>query len=160
MVNEYLNISFLAECPDEANNIAIWYYDEWAQHAPDVTLDMVLKNVREKAANSSEFPMALVCHIGEVLVGALELKIRENKHYLDYEHWVGGVYTHPDYRGKGIASALLTRAKQQASAVGVHRLYLQCDHQLVSFYTQHGFTKLHVAANDLSISIMQCKQIP
>lgn len=160
MVNEYLNISLLAQCPDEANNIAIWYYDEWAQHTPAVTLDMVLKNVREKAANNSEFPMALVCHIDKVLVGALELKIRENKHYPDYEHWVGGVYTHSHYRGKGIASALLTRAKQQASAVGVHRLYLQCDHQLVSFYTQHGFTKLHAAENDLSTSIMLWTQIP
>lgn len=150
-----MEISLLADHPDEAPKIAKWYFDEWSHHAPNMTAGMVLENVLEKTRNRDRLPMALVAHIDHELVGTLELKIRENKHYPEYEYWIGGVYTHSQYRGQGIASQLLDQAKGLAIALGIHQLYLQCESFNVNFYTKHGFKALHQAPHyNLETTIM------
>lgn len=143
-----MKISLLADYPAEAAKIAKWYYDEWVRVTPNVTEEMVLEKVMEKSINRNTIPMALVVHINGVLVGVLELKIRENKDYPQYEHWVGGVFTHPCYRGQGIASALMTRAKELAVRMGVKTLYLQCESDTIPLYLKHGFKVLHQVQHD------------
>ncbi|GLR04386.1 N-acetyltransferase [Vibrio hyugaensis] len=150
-----MKISLLADFPHEAPNIAKWYYDEWASMAPDFTEAMVLEKVIEKSVNRNEIPLSLVAHIDKELVGVIELKFRENKHYPEYEHWVGGVYTHPGHRGKGVAHSLLNSAKEKAISLGVKQLYLQCESFNVELYLHHGFKVLHEAKHhEIETTIM------
>ncbi|UIP29873.1 GNAT family N-acetyltransferase [Photobacterium sp. TLY01] len=150
-----MEISLLADCPSEAPKIAKWYYDEWARMAPNVTEEMVLEKVIEKSVNRNQIPLSFVAHIDSELAGVLELKVRENKNYPEYENWVGGVYTNPKYRGKGIASKLLESAKEKAIDIGVKKLYLQCESFNVSLYLNHGFSVLHQAQHhDIETTIM------
>ncbi|MEK1964816.1 hypothetical protein WOB62_23510 [Vibrio parahaemolyticus] len=81
-----MEISLLADHPHEAPKIAKWYYDEWARIAPNVTEEMVLEKVIEKSVNREAVPLSLVAHIDGELVGVLELKIRENRNYPEYEN--------------------------------------------------------------------------
>ncbi|EHR1015856.1 GNAT family N-acetyltransferase [Vibrio parahaemolyticus] len=150
-----MEISLLADYPHKAPKIAKWYYDEWARMAPDVTEAMVLEKVIEKSVNRNEFPLSLVAHIDGELVGVLELKIRENKHYPEYEHWVGGVFTHKNHRHKGIARKLLDSAKDKATTLGVKKLYLQCESFNIQLYLNHGFKVLHQARHhEIETTIM------
>jgi putative hydrolase of the HAD superfamily len=150
-----MEISLLADHPEESEKIAKWYFDEWASIAPDVTLEMVHNNVRQKAQNRTSLPLSLVAHINTELVGVLELKYRENKHYPDYEHWVGGVFVAPIQRSRGVASKLLSKAKETALNLGVKSLYLQCESHNVGFYEYHGFVRLHQARHhDSETTIM------
>ncbi len=140
-----MEISLLADHPSEAPKIAKWYYDEWARIAPNVTEEMVLENVIGKSVNRKQIPLSLVAHKAEELVGVLELKLRENKNYPEYENWVGGVFTSPLHRGKGIASYLLREAKILAVELNIDKLYLQCESFNVGLYERHGFKALHQA---------------
>ena len=150
-----MEISLLADYPHEAPKIAKWYYDEWARTAPSVTEEMVLESIIKKSRNRNEIPLSLVAHIHDELVGVLELKFRENKHHPEYEHWVGGVFTHQSHRCKGIAHKLLDSAKKKAVELGVKKLYLQCESFNVNFYLNHGFKALHQAPHhEIETTIM------
>lgn len=106
---------------------------------------MFLDKVLEKTVNRDKLPTALVAHKDNDLVGVIELKLRENKSYPEYENWIGGVFTNPANRGQGIASKLLEKAKGLAVELGIKELYLQCESFNVSLYEKHGFTLLHQA---------------
>ncbi|QIA66055.1 GNAT family N-acetyltransferase [Vibrio astriarenae] len=140
-----MKISLLTDHPEAVTTIAQWYFDEWAHTAPHITLDTVIEKVTEKASNRNKIPLAIIAHVEDHLAGVLELKIRENKNYPDYEHWIGGVYTHSAYRRQGIAGALIHRAKEMACGMGVKKLYLQCESFNIAFYKKLGFELLHTA---------------
>ncbi|PSW16884.1 GNAT family N-acetyltransferase [Photobacterium sanctipauli] len=150
-----MEISLLADHPDYAPKIAKWYFDEWAHIAPNITEDIVLEKVIEKSLNRDQIPLALVAREGGELVGVLELKIRENKNYPEYENWVGGVFTNPPNRGQGVAGQLLNKAKELAIDFGVKDLYLQCESFNIPLYLNHGFKALHQARHhDAETTIM------
>lgn len=150
-----MEISLLADHPHEVSKIAKWYFDEWGDSTPGITQEIVLEKVREKSINRNKIPMTIVAYIDGELVGALELKIRENKHYPEYENWIGGVFITPSHRGHGIANQLLDKAKKLAIELGVQRLYLQCESFNIPLYLKNGFTVLHQAQHHgIEITIM------
>ncbi|MGL6257816.1 GNAT family N-acetyltransferase [Vibrio sp. WXL210] len=150
-----MEISLLADHPHEAPKIAKWYYDEWARIVPSVTEEMVLGKVIEKSVNREAIPLSLVAHLDDELVGVLELKIRENINYPEYENWVGGVFTHHRHRCKGIAHNLLESAKEKAVSLGIKKLYLQCESFNIEFYLNHDFKVLHQAQHhEIETTIM------
>ena len=140
-----MQIGLLADHPDAVSTITRWYFDEWSHIAPEVTEAWLFQRIKEKAMNSHALPLALVAYDDEELVGVVELKIRENTHYPEYEHWLGGVYVARAHRKKGIASALFNAAKEKAQQLGISVLYLQCEQHNITLYRQHGFCVLHTA---------------
>ncbi len=155
-----MEISLLANHPAEAPKIAKWYYVEWAHIDPDMTEQMVLDKVTEKAVNRNAIPMAIVGHIDGELVGVLELKLRENNNYPEYENWIGGVFTNSSNRGQGVASKLLTKAKELALNMEVQTLHLQCESFNIALYVKHGFKTLHKAQHhEIKTTIMAWKAI-
>ncbi|MCP4321686.1 MAG: GNAT family N-acetyltransferase [Alteromonadales bacterium] len=149
-----MEISLLADCPHEAPQIANWYFEEWASHLPNVTEKMVLEDISQKALNRT-VPLILVAIENGILVGVLELKLRENKYYPEYEHWIGGVFVASKYRGNGIAKRLLTEAKKIATSFSLGQLYLQCESHNVGLYRGQAFDALHQScSNDRETTIM------
>ena len=53
--------------------------------------------------------------------------------------YVANVYTHPDYRHRGLATALLTRLKEDAKARGVSLLYLRTLDDRKPLYAKNGY---------------------
>ncbi|WP_295893936.1 GNAT family N-acetyltransferase [uncultured Vibrio sp.] len=150
-----MKISLLADHPYEAPKIAKWYYDEWARIASNVTEEIVLEKVVEKSVNRTSIPLSLVAHLDGELIGVIELKIRENKNYPEYEHWIGGVFTNHNHRGKGVAHVLIESAKDKALNLGIKTLYLQCESFNIDLYFNHGFKVLHQAQHhDIETTIM------
>ncbi|MCP4324364.1 MAG: GNAT family N-acetyltransferase, partial [Alteromonadales bacterium] len=137
-----MDISLLADYPHEAPQIAKWYFEEWASHVPNVTEKMVLEDISQKASNRA-VPMSLVAIENGIIFGVLELKLRENKHYPEYEHWVGGVFVASKCRGKGIAKRLITEAKIIASSFDIGQLFLRCESHRVGLSSGQGFAALY-----------------
>jgi len=137
-----MDISLLADHPYDVSKIAEWYFYEWASHVPNVTQEMVHKKVKNKVSNR-HIPLSLVAHDEGTLIGTLELKIRENKSYPEYEYWIGGVYVPLEHRRKGIAKKLINAAKEIAVSHGVTILHLQCETHNVDFYREQDFSVLH-----------------
>lgn len=53
---------------------------------------------------------------------------------------VEAIFTHPDYQGRGLASAIISSIKQQATALGMSQLTLSSTPNAVGFYQTQGFT--------------------
>ncbi len=140
-----MKISLLIDHPEAVEKIAKWYYDEWASIAPQMTEEMMYQKVLEKAANRDVIPLAIVVHHEKELIGVLELKLRENKSYPEYEHWIGGIFVDPLWRGQGIAGQMISEIKEKARKLGVKTLYLQCENYNVVLYQKYGFEILHQA---------------
>lgn len=150
-----MEFSLLADHPHDAPQIAQWYYEQWGRFVPQMTPEKILEKVQQASVNRLKIPLMWVAHIEDVLVSVLEIKYRENKNYPEYENWIGGVFTHPLYRGKGIAGALLKHAKEVAISMRVNPLYLQCENHHISFYQKNGFKILHQAQHfHLTTTIM------
>ncbi|PQJ49169.1 GNAT family N-acetyltransferase [Vibrio jasicida] len=150
------NIHFLADFPDETSIIAQWYFDEWAYTVPGVTPSQVQEKVLLKANSRREFPLAFVLHDEyNKLAAVAELKIRENVHFPEYEHWLGGVYVEFSSRGKGYAAALVTHAQNHVLQLCIAKLFLQCEAHNQALYVRHGFRPLHKANhNGVETTIM------
>ncbi len=138
-----MEVSFLADHPQESKKIAQWYYDEWADEGSNFSFDAIHDNVLEKSSSKNRLPLAFVLHENNQLVGVAELKFRENKHHPEYEHWVGGVLICPFNRNKGYSKILISSAKQHALNLGIKSLYLQCDAIHIDLYKKNGFEVLH-----------------
>lgn len=139
-----MEISLLADKPHESKVIAQWYFDEWASIAPDMTIGQVHEKV-SKAINRDQVPLTVLAHQNNELVGVAELKLRENKNYHEYKHWLGGIFVNSDYRGQGISNILINKVKENAIRLGVECLHLQCENHNVALYKKHGFNVLHKA---------------
>jgi len=150
---EEIDVWLLSDRPQASKIMARWYYDEWLTDVKGVTAEQVNEKVLQ-AASASPLPAALLGYINHELIGAVELKLHENKHYPDYEHWLGGVYVKPSHRGLGVASKLITQAIAYARKSGVVKLYLQCESHNEALYKQHGFKVLHSGRHRVPVSIM------
>ncbi|PWI33567.1 GNAT family N-acetyltransferase [Vibrio albus] len=149
-----MEITLLADYPHEAKQIAQWYYDEWACHAPNVSKEMVLEDVAKKSVSSSQIPLAIIAREDNKLVGVAELKYNENKNYPDYVHWLGGVFVAPEHRRKGISNRLIEKSKNKAVELGIKKLYLQCESHNIKLYQKHGFQVLHSEGESSFIMVL------
>lgn len=59
-----------------------------------------------------------------------------------------GVETHPDFRGRGYAAALMERVIADAKARGREGIVLTCKEELVSYYERFGFVNEGVSASE------------
>jgi len=74
--------------------------------------------------NTDKFPLAFVALAGSRPVGTASLKIQEMTTHKHLYYWLGTVYVVPEYRGKGVGSALVKHAEMKAGELGVKTLYL------------------------------------
>ena len=73
-------------------------------------------------------------------MGAAQLKYREMAEtFPDYEHWLGGVYIAPEYRGRAIGSALADEIARRAPYCGLETLYLQTERLDGGLYRELGW---------------------
>ncbi len=106
-----MEFSLLADEPDAASTVARWYFDEWCRDTGRHSIEFVIKNVTA-SLNKVTAPLIVLCKIDGLLVGAAELKTREMETFPDYEFWLGGVYVHKDFRGRGVGAGLLSQVSE------------------------------------------------
>ncbi|WP_404408134.1 GNAT family N-acetyltransferase [Pseudidiomarina marina] len=143
--NKQTIIKFLAEVPESSHVIAKWYFDEWGALDESITLEYMHDVVRKKIANKDQIPLSLVVFVDDDIAGVAELKFHENKNFPEYTHWLGGIFVPPQYRGIGLASKLINKAKAVAEELNVKQLYLQTEPKNISLYESHNFKQLHTA---------------
>lgn len=118
-----MEIGFLADHPDLTSVIASWYYQEWGQNGPVFTPQFFELELSERL-NRDKLPLTLVAFNNSVPVATASLKLKEMETRPEIQHWLGGVYTLPEYRGRGIGSLIIEHAMAQARHLEVSELYL------------------------------------
>ncbi len=150
-----MEIVLLSDHRDKVMQIAEWYFDEWVGPSSSATVENVAESIRAKLASGESIPLFYIALDEDFLVGVVELKYREHKDYPAYEHWLGGLYVRPEYRGKGVGRMLVEKVKAHAKKSKLPRLYLQCEEKLINMYVGFGFTVLHCAGHgDTAVTIL------
>jgi GNAT superfamily N-acetyltransferase len=116
-------IAYLADYPDFAPTLAEWHYQEWNRlHAND-SVARRLESLRA-ASNWRQIPSVLVAIEDGILCGSATLAEYDMETRRDLTPWMTDVFVAPEFRRRGIASALVLRIMREAKAIGVPELYL------------------------------------
>jgi GNAT superfamily N-acetyltransferase len=119
-----IDFTLLADRPEALPIVARWYFDQWGRPGPWETLASTEESLANYL-NRDRIPLMILAVENERVAGAAQLKLREMDIYPDKEHWLGGVFVAPEYRGRQIASRLAERIADVAGTLGVRRLHLQ-----------------------------------
>ncbi|MCC2670136.1 MAG: family acetyltransferase [Armatimonadetes bacterium] len=136
-----IELMYLADRPEAVPVVARWYFDEWGYIEPETSYEQTVERLGRKL-NRDRVPLTLLAVEGDAVLGAAALKIREMSIYPEREYWIGGVFVHPEARGRGIASALCRRLEGLARAFGIRELHLQTERLDGGLYGRLGWKEV------------------
>jgi len=118
-----MHISYLAEYSHLIPTLAKWHHAEWAHLNPGDTVEARISRMQRLLAKE-QVPTAFVALEGETLLGSASLIDNDMDTRKDLRPWLASVYVAPEFRDRGVGSALVQRVVDEARALGVETLYL------------------------------------
>src|SRR5205823_1666925 len=86
--------------------VATWFYNEWAKLNPDASVDKMAAGLVVRA-EATQIPLTIIAlDVNGTPVGAANLTPTDMQSHKELTPWMSGVYVLPEYRGRGIGSAL------------------------------------------------------
>jgi GNAT superfamily N-acetyltransferase len=133
-----LDFQFLADRPEDVPQVIRWWHSKWADRmGPDI--DKLTGQLRA-ALRRDDLPLDIVAVLDDEMIGTAVLKRHEMKEvYPQRLYWLGSVFVAPEYRGRGVASALASRVVDMARERGLPHLYLQTEHPDGGLYADLGW---------------------
>ena len=131
----------LADRPTAARRVARWYVREWGEPGEDPAA--AIGRVEAELLDGLEgdgLPSTWLAVSDGRTIGAAQLKRREVPALHGLEHWLGGVWVEPAFRGRGTARLLIGRCVDEARARGVDALHLQTEARNAALYERLGWT--------------------
>lgn len=135
-----MQISYLADHPELAEQLIPGLLEHWRYIFPDQTYaDRVARFQLHQ--NHDILPIAWIAHEGNTAFGTAALRTFDLVGREDLGPWLGGVYILPQFRGRGIATALCQTVEVKALDLGFDRLYL-FTHGAETLYERIGWKRL------------------
>ena len=131
----------LNERPALLEALAAWFSEKWR-----VPLEAYRESMAESLAAEDPWPRWYAALCGERIIGGLGVIENDFHERKDLKPNVCAVYTEPDFRGRGVAGALLEAVYTDMKAAGVSPLYLLTDH--TGFYERYGWEYLCPVRSD------------
>lgn len=122
-----MNIDFLGAHPEFLPELSVLHFDEWRHFSPEKTLEDRVSKMQRMAA-SSDLPFMVVAFETDQLIGSAALVFEDMSSRKDLSPWLASVYVKPEFRGKGIATALVRHIEASARQRGIETLYLFTEH--------------------------------
>lgn len=132
-----MQIGYLADHPDFIPTLAHWHYREWAYLRPDESLESRTTRLRNSCGHRA-IPTVIIAFTGETLLGSAALIAHDMETRMNLSPWLAGVFVSPEQRRRGIGSALVQRVIEEATGLGVQRLYLYSP-SAQKFYARLGW---------------------
>lgn len=149
-----VSIEYLADHPRCVLTVAKWVFDHWGKMYRMQSVEEQLGRFSERL-NKDTFPIAFVALLDGKPVGTASLKLREMTTHPHLEHWLGTVYVDVPFRGRGIGTALVARATEEARRLGVKTLYLHTPDK-EDFYRRLGWKVIERPVYfDMPVAVMR-----
>ena len=134
---KYFTLDQVPELKDEA---AEWFHNKWGvpKEAYQECMDAFLNNETKNGW--------YLCLDGEQIIAGMGVIDNDFHDRKDLSPNVCAVYTEEDYRGQGIAGALLNLVVDDMKKRGVSPIYLVTDH--IGFYEKYGWEFYCMAQGD------------
>ncbi len=138
-----LSFAYLADRPEAVPQIARWWFDQWGHHHPPGDSVEALTSRVLNLLSRDRLPIQIVAILENRIVGVAALKLHELFDlYPEKDFWLGSVYVAPEFRGRGIASALSMKIVEIAKSQGIRSLHLQTESLDGGLYAKLGWQKL------------------
>jgi GNAT superfamily N-acetyltransferase len=128
----------LANHLDRVPKIAAWHHAEWGHLNPEFTLEARTERLRSRGTRSG-IPAAIIALVGDDVAGSASLVEADMDSHPELTPWLASVYVAPEFRGRGIASALVGVIEDRAAAEGIETLWLWTPDQ-ERLYARLGWT--------------------
>lgn len=135
-----MDIEYLADHADAVPTLAQWHQEEWQAVTPHLTIADRIAKLRSRM-HRLEVPTGFVAVLDEVVVGMASLVAHDMEARPELTPWLATVLVAPDYRGRGIGSALSERIVAEGRALAFPKLYL-VTFDKTSFYARLGWNNL------------------
>ena len=132
----------ISKIPVRLDEAAEWFHSKWG-----VPKEAYLESMTQAISGEGDFPEWYVaCLADGRIVGGLGVIENDFHDRSDLAPNVCAVFVEPEYRGQGIAGALLNFVYEDMKARGVSPIYLLTDHD--SFYERYGWEFYCMAQGD------------
>lgn len=148
-----MKIEYLADHADAIPILAQWHHDQWQTITPHLTVADRIAGFRSRLRRLG-VPTGFVAVVDEVVVGMACLVAHDMETRPALTPWLATVLVAPDYRGRGIGSALSERVVTEGRALAFPKLYL-VTFDKTTFYARLGWSNLeHTEHLGLPATIM------
>ncbi len=106
-----------------AEIVAGWTFESWGHLHPGLTLEEAIQRLKAECGQGG-VPSIFVAIQGETPVGTASLIADDMSIRREFTPWLASVFVVPEWRGQGIASALVRRIEVEAAESGIERFYL------------------------------------
>ncbi len=154
----HFKISPLAEITSAIPVLANWHHQEW-KHLNDPAYDLSARiNDYEKIIDADSFPAMFVAHNEDTALGSVRLIDDDMDTHPELTPWLASLYVHPDYRHKGIGSALIQTIEDTASKLNFKTIYLFTEDKQTIYQKQDWQIYANEIYYDQAVTIM-CKTL-
>jgi GNAT superfamily N-acetyltransferase len=130
-------IDYLADHPAVIPTLARWHHRQFQHLSPGSSVERCTSHLRSHTGRR-QIPTTVVALADDEPLGSASLVAQDMDVRPHLSPWLATVYVAPEYRGRGIGSALVRRIAEEAASLGVPRLHLYAQDQM-GFYERLGW---------------------
>ncbi len=139
-----MEIHYLEEYRLWTPTIAQWFYDEWGDFYPNLTVDDIAERL-EQRTNTDKIPLALVAVEDKQVIGTVSLKQHDMDTRMQYSPWLASLYVKKMHRHKCVSIKLIEAGINKTIELGIKVLYLYTIiPQHKAFYISHGWKLVEI----------------
>ena len=148
-----MQIGYLADRKDFIPTLAQWHYNEWAYLRPGDSVEARITRL-QGCCGRREIPTVVIAFTESTLLGSVMLVSHDMNSRMELSPWLAGVFVAPEHRRSGIGTALVQQAIDEATALGVERLYLYTPNA-EHFYSRLGWSLVeHARYRGANVAVM------
>jgi GNAT superfamily N-acetyltransferase len=147
-----LTISDLRDRPEFAGDVADRVWRAWWQ-PKNYPLAHIERLVSDNLG-SGALPFAVVGHDEKTFMATASVIVSDMEDRPQYTPWVAAVWVEPQFRGKGVGSAIVTRAAALAFERGFETVYLCALPEKCGFYEALGWMLIEDGRNGNELGVL------
>ncbi len=134
-----MKIHYLKDYEQWIPTIAQWFYDEWGDFYPNLTVDDIIERLQQRT-NTDTIPCALVAVENNRVIGTVSIKQYDMDTRMNYSPWLASLYVEKMHRHKGVSVKLIDAGLDKAKELGITAIYLYTIiPQHKAFYISRGW---------------------
>lgn len=133
-----MQIIDLQQVPHYLPTLAQWHHQQWSYLNPGQSLQQRREKM-QAYLQASVVPSTLVATDNDKLLGSASLVVNDMDNHPEWMPWLASVFVLPEFRGRGLGSALVEAVMKLAADHGLSTLYLFTPDQM-EFYRRLGWS--------------------